>query len=61
MLFSELASEDGDEIEFEDEAIGQNPDVLLDQQETNRLIMELNFSFGQLTHGYPPFMWFGTV
>ena len=30
-------------------------------QETNRLIMELNFSFGQLTPGYPPFMWFGTV
>lgn len=41
VLFSELASEDGDEIEFEDEAIGQNPDVLLDQQETNRLIQEI--------------------
>lgn len=41
MLFSELASEDGTEIEFEDANIGHLPDVLLDQQETSRLIQEI--------------------
>lgn len=41
VLFSELASEDGTEIEFEDENIGHLPDVLLDQQETSRLIQEI--------------------
>ena len=41
VLFSELASEDGTEIEFEDVDIGHLPDVLLDQQETSRLIQEI--------------------
>ena len=41
VLFSELASEDGTKIEFEDENIGHLPDVLLDQQETSRLIQEI--------------------
>lgn len=41
MLFSELASEDGTEIEFEDENIEHLPDVLLDQQETSRLVQEI--------------------
>ena len=41
VLFSELATEDGTEIEFEDENIGHLPDVLLDQKETSRLIREI--------------------
>lgn len=41
VLFSELAGEDGMEIEFEDENIGHMPDVLLDQKETSRLIQEI--------------------
>ncbi len=41
VLFSELAGEDGEEIEFADEAIGQDPDAMLNQQETNRLIQEI--------------------
>ncbi len=41
VLFSELAGEDDEEIEFADEAIGQDPDAILNQQETNRLIQEI--------------------
>lgn len=41
ILFSELAVEDGTEVEFEDVTISYMPDVLLDQKETSRLIQEI--------------------
>lgn len=41
ILFSEMAAEDGTEVEFEDECVGHLPEEVLDRKETIRLMDEI--------------------
>ena len=41
VLFSEMASEDGEEVDFQDECLSHLPEAVLDRKETTRLMDEI--------------------